>query len=430
MTKFEPLDFPALRQRYQRFAVSSGAGLVAIVVLAAFIIRISGGVTAEGQLIARGDNAVLQHPDGGRVAAVLVQDGDLVEAGASLIRLDGGDARTEHDRLVRQKSELDVRRARLEAAIGGTNALSTSASGGEIDGIVRTQTESLKAERAALSAEIERARRRADGAEAARAVLTGQVDANRRREALIAGEISEISALVDEQLIARTRLTALQREALEIRQRLEALNLEDTRLANEAAAARLDMTALVRRDTDRLWRDMEETELKRADLARQIEVAQARLSRLDFKAPSAGRVHELAVRRAGAVIEPGGYVLSLVPEGGARQARVRLSPTDIDDVKIGQRAKLRFDTFQGFGAPEFQGVVKSIAADRSREPSTGAIYFTVLVDVTEADAARLAALPAGTGAPVSVLIETRQRSLAAWIVDPVVRSFRRMFETA
>ena len=83
--------------------------------------------------------------------------------------------------------------------------------------------------------------------------------------------------LVDEQLVARTRLTSLQREALEIRQRMEALHLEDTRLTSEAAAARLDMAALSRRDTDRLWQEIEEAELKRADLSRQIELATARL---------------------------------------------------------------------------------------------------------------------------------------------------------
>ena len=109
MKPAEPAPFSKLRARYERLALISGGALAVVILLAALLIRISGGVTAEGQLIAEGENAVLQHPEGGRVADVLVEEGDFVEAGTLLVRLDGRDARTEHDRLVRQKSELDVR---------------------------------------------------------------------------------------------------------------------------------------------------------------------------------------------------------------------------------------------------------------------------------------------------------------------------------
>ncbi len=422
------------RQRYERLASISLLAFALALVIATLLIRISGGITAEGQLIERGENIIVQHPDGGQVSEVKVQDGDFVKAGTILIRLQRAELVTESERLERQRVEQDVRLARLRAAVDGRAAFTAPVLRGretanpEVTEIVRTQSEALKAERAALAAELDRARRRQQGAEASRTALIGQIDANRARQTLIETEIADLSSLVEEQLISRTRLTALQREALEIRQRLEALRLEDTRLENEAAAARLDAASLARRDTDRLWQEIEDAELKRADFQRQIEAASARLGRLDITAPADGRVHELSVRNAGAFIDPGGVVLSLVPQSGRQRVRVRLSPADMDDVKMGQTARLRFDTFQRAGTPELVGEVAVIAPDRSRDPNTGIVYYTVLVDVGASEAETFARLAPGTGAPVSVLIETERRSLAAYMLAPARDAFRRMYE--
>jgi HlyD family secretion protein len=423
----------ALRH-YQRAAGIAAFGFAALLVVATFGIRISGGVTSEGQMIQSGENLVLQHLDGGLVAAVFVSDGETVAAGAPLLRLDGTELIAQNARLTRERLELDVRLARLQAALTGASSFAAPVLRGR-DGasadtadIIRTQSEALKAERAALAAEVNRAARRAEGADAARADLRGQVDANIARQALIDREITDLTVLVDEQLVTRTRLTALQREALDIRQRLEALKLEDTRLQTEAAAARLDRTSLARRDTDELWREVEEAQRERARIGRELEATGARLGRLTLTAPAGGRVHELRVRNVGAAIDPGGLVMQIVPQDSAHQIRVRINPSDIDALSIGQKARLRFDTFETTGAPEFIGNVSSIAADRSSDIATGAPYYAVRIDVTGSERGRLARLNPGTGAPVTVLIETRKRSLAAYLVAPVAKAFSRMFE--
>jgi HlyD family secretion protein len=422
------------RRQHERVAAVASLIFAAVLLAAIFIVRISGGISAPGQMLADGENIVLQHPDGGRVRSVHVANGDTVTKGAPLLDLESEELDAELARLKRQRLELDIRLARLKAAVDGSASLPVSGLRGrdgaepEAGAILKTQAEALKAERAALAAEVNRAARRAEGAESARTVLRGQIAANQDRARLIESEIADLSDLVNEQLVSRSRLTALQREALEIRQRLEALNLEDTRLANEAAAARLDQTSLQRRDTDRLWQDIEDAELKRADYDRQITALSARLARTKIIAPGDGRIHELAVRQPGGVIEPGGLIVKIVPQNGGGLARVRINPVDIDEVKAGQSARLRFDTFEFSGAPELRGTVASVAPDRSIDPLTGESFYEVRIVVAAPEKTRLAALSPGAGAPVTALIETRQRSLATYLLEPALRAFKRLFE--
>lgn len=421
------------RLKFERMAVFAGVLFALAVIASMFVIQLSGAVIANGLIIRQGENIVLQHPDGGPIKEVFVQDGDIVEADDPLVAFDGTEVRSEYERLARQKLEMTIRLDRMEAALNGSTRFSASTlrgrSGGESEAarIVEMQTEALKAERQLIASQVEQARRRVVSAEEARDALTGQITANRERLALVDREIVELDALVKEQLVPRTRMTSLERERLEIRQRLEALELEDTRLKNEARSAQSQISSIRSEDKDRLWRQIEETEQNLASITRQLESLSGRLGRLEVNAPSTGRVHEIAVRNSGAVIRAGETILQLVPITGQRQVRVRIDPADIDDVEIGQTARLRFDTFKAFASEELTGEVLQISPDRSTDPATGLPYYSARIGLADEAAQRLAEISPEIGAPVTVMITTDKRSLANYLLDPVRRAMPRIF---
>ena len=82
--------------------------------------EIAGAVVAGGQIEVEQNRQVVQHPDGGVVAELLVKDGDTVAAGAPLIRLDGTLARSELAIVEGQFFEILARRGRLEAERDGS----------------------------------------------------------------------------------------------------------------------------------------------------------------------------------------------------------------------------------------------------------------------------------------------------------------------
>ncbi len=421
------------RAKLERLAYIAAAVFACIVLIACSVLQINGAVMAQGLVSRAGENISLDHEDGGQIANVLVQNGDTVTAGQLLIQFDATALTTERNRLARQKLEDDVKLARLNAGLnnassfGADNVNGRDALAADYADIVRTQTAALKAEQDMLNASIASANARARGADAARAALAGQIITATRRAETVAQEVADMQALVDEKLVSRARLTALQREQFEITQRLESYQMESTRLETEARSARLEITSLKTASTDRLWSETEEAKRRAADLTRQITQLDEKIARLSVTAPSDGRVHELSVRHAGAVVTPGGALLQIVPDATDSLVQVRLSPTDIEDVSIGQDVRLRFDTFQSLKAPELEGTILSISPDSSSDPNTGQTYFLARVSINNPE--RLGAMDLQSGTPVTALVTTRKRSLAVWLLEPLTDSFSKMFQS-
>ena len=80
---------------------------------------LDGAVVASGSFVATGQNKQVQHLEGGIIREMLVREGDLVEAGQTLVRLDDTPAKAKLRRLVLREYRLLIMQARLEAQIDG-----------------------------------------------------------------------------------------------------------------------------------------------------------------------------------------------------------------------------------------------------------------------------------------------------------------------
>src|SRR4029453_19294099 len=100
---------------------------------------------------------------------------------------------------------------------------------------------------------------------------------------------------------------------------------------------------------------------------------------LEMRAPASGLIHQLNVHTIGGVIRAGDTIMEVVPDSDDLQIEARLQPTDIDQVRVGQKAFTRFPAFNQRVTPEVSGVVSYVSADISRDQSTNANYFTVRV---------------------------------------------------
>ena len=104
-------------------------GTVAIAVLLvgslifAFGVQIAGAVIVQGEIAAAAGHRVVQHPDGGAVEEVLVRDGDPVQAGDVVARIDGTDLRLELAETSNRLLEIAARELRLLAERDGLTVL-------------------------------------------------------------------------------------------------------------------------------------------------------------------------------------------------------------------------------------------------------------------------------------------------------------------
>ncbi|MCB1742689.1 MAG: HlyD family efflux transporter periplasmic adaptor subunit, partial [Gammaproteobacteria bacterium] len=200
---------------------------------------------------------------------------------------------------------------------------------------------------------------------------------------------------------------------------IAALRVSVTRTQSSLNDTRQELEVVNREDLEQTWRDIEQTQNQLEEVAASLEAARDRLSRLVITAPDTGRVHELAIKNVNAVVTPGETILQIVPvdAGSVISARVRL--IDIDQVHLGQSVRIRFETFDMRTTPEIAGHVMRISADRSVDQQTGESFFSVLVDLPDAELARLEGRVVIPGLPATAMFTTGERTLLDYLTKPL-----------
>ncbi len=185
--------------------------------------RLSGAVIAPGQIEVSQNRQVVQHPDGGVVERVAVEEGDSVEVGDILIQLDGTLLKSELAIVENQLFELIARRARLEAERDDAPSISYSgeildvaAARPEVAELKDGQTKLFEARRETLGQQTEQLAKRVaqiknqiEGIDAQTAALATQLK-------LLNEELDSQQTLLDKGLAQAARVLALEREGARI----------------------------------------------------------------------------------------------------------------------------------------------------------------------------------------------------------------------
>ena len=127
----------------------------------------------------------------------------------------------------------------------------------------------------------------------------------------------------------------------------------------------------------------------------------------------------------GGVISPGTPILELVPKSGRLIVDARIEPNDIDVVREGQPALVRFQIYNQRNLPRLDGKVIYVAADSLIDEETGDAYFAAKIEIDSAEAKRLMpGVELTAGVPADVLIRTGMRTALEYALDPVVQLIR------
>lgn len=393
--------------------------------------QLSGAVIGEGVVVVDSSVKKVQHATGGIVGELRVRDGDRVNAGDILIRLDETQTLANANIVTTNVDELLARQARLESERDGAetivfpqvlrdrarndvanNALAARAIAAEsklfdLRRQARTgQKGQLQERRAQLQEEIK-------GYE-------GQADAKTKEVGLIHQELDGVRTLYEKKLVPLTRLNVLERDAA----RLEG---ERSQMAGMIAQTKGKMSEIglqiIQVDQDlrsEVGKDLIETRSKLSELAERKIAAVDQLNRIDIRAPQSGRVHELSVHTVGGVINPGEQIMLIVPDADVLAVEVKVVPHDINEVHVGQIATMRFSAFNQKTTPEVDGEVSVVSADLIEQPRTGVSYYTARVVLKPDDLARLgAAAKVAPGMPVEVFFKTPGRTALSYLTKPL-----------
>ncbi len=388
--------------------------------------KVSGAVVSQGKVTVKHNVKQVQHRDGGIVSEILVDHGDVVDEGAVLLRLDETQTRAELGVIQAQLAELRGREGRLRAERDGLAELSFD----KLDSSFKTRGEIEEGERrlfgnnlATREAQREQLLSQMVQFEEQIRGLVAQRDSHKTEGAMIAEDLEKLRPLVKKQILEGSRTRTLERELARIDGLTGEIEANIARVTGQISEAKLKIIELdqqVRTDAQRELRDVEG---RIAELRERVVAAKDRLSRMEVRAPVSGFVNELRVHTVGGVISAGETVMTIVPEGEQLLVEARLAPQDIDQVRPGQTAKLRFSAFNQRTTPEIAGTVEVVSAAASVDNNTGEAFY--LASIAISDEGELAGKILIPGMPVEVFLQTGERTALSYLVKPFADQMER-----
>lgn len=393
--------------------------------------KLAGAVVAPGMVVVEGNVKLVQHRTGGIVGEIRVKNGSRVAAGDLLIRLDDTITRANLAVITKQIDQLTARRMRLaaerdEAAeVMVPDELKARLSEPEVADYVKAEEALFKArkrtiegQKAQLRERIDQIRQESEGLVARRAAKDDELK-------LIEEELAGVVQLHEKQLTPFSQVAALQRVKAQLAGERGQLTSDIARAATRITETELQILQLDQDRRAEVLTELRDIENKLAELAEQRVAALDELKRVNILAPQDGLVHELAVHTIGGVITPGETIMQIVPVNDALVVEARVRPSDIDQLHAGQQAVLRFSAFNQRTTPELFGTVETIGANLSASKETGETWYTVRIDMSREEIARLGNLVLQSGMPVEAFIETGERTALSYLTKPLADQIAR-----
>ena len=377
--------------------------------------------SGEGTVIPSSEVQIVQNLEGGIVAEILVREGDEVEKGQVLLRIDDTSAAANYrENLARYLAQL-ASVARLSAEVGG----STPRYPAELDGhlAVRVREDALFTARQselgsalAILKEMGKQRRQLI------VELDGSVKKFNESLALAKEELKITEPMVERGVISRIELLRLRRQVTDLERERAAARLGRPRF--EAGVEEID-----RRIEEKIagFRSAAQADLNDANVRLQVlrELATAvvdRVTRSEVRSPVHGIVKDLKVNTVGGVIQPGMDLVEVVPLGDTLLVEARIKPQDIAFLFAGQDARVKITAYDFSFYGSLRGTLEQISADAIVDDK-GRSFFRIRVRTQDSSFSKAGEqLPIIPGMVAQVDIVTGQRSVLQYFLKPVARA--------
>lgn len=414
-------------------------GLLALLVLlggfgtwAAFA-SISGAIVVNGRIEVERNRQLVQHPDGGPIREILVEEGMPVQAGQILLRIDGRALVSEKTLLEAELFDIMARRGRSEAERDGLAEpvfdpalLAAARRNPGIASLVDGQHALMMARRGARDRQASQLDLRIQQIDKQIAGLTAQRLALTQQQDLITQELANQTALLDRGLAQASRVLALERESAALTGAIGAVEAQTAEAESRIAQTRVEMLQLhdtLREDAITRLDALRPQEL---DLREKHRALVARLERLDVRAPVTGIIHGLQVHSDGAVLRPADPILSIIPQDRPLIVTAQIDPLHVGRVFPGQSVTLRFPALQHHRSSDLSGTVARISADAFADSASGRFFYRATIVL---NASETAGLPEGTvlipGMQVDAFLRTGDRTALQYLVRPLADSVGR-----
>jgi HlyD family secretion protein/epimerase transport system membrane fusion protein len=391
---------------------------------------LSSAVLAPGVVTVQSKRKTVQHLEGGIVEEILVRDGDRVEQGELVLRMDRTAAQANAALLSRRIDLLRVREARLSAEREGRESIDFPKDLESPDSaeIINGEAAVFSSRQLSLKGKVDIMRQRLAQFDQQISGLDAQRAANELQTQLIGEELDGLWPLLKKGYTIKSRLLELERRQAELRGEWGQYIADMTNAKNSIGETRLQMIQIKNDFLELVTAELQDVQAELDDLRERHTAAKDALRRLDVPAPQSGIVVGLGVHTKGAVLSPGQQIMDIVPEGDQLVVEAQLAPQDVDKVSAGLDAVMRLTAFDLETTPELNAMVATVSADRLLDEASGLSYYLVTLNIPEDELAKLKNVDLKPGMPAEVAIKTGERTALSYLVKPLTDGVARAFK--
>lgn len=389
----------------------------------AYFAEIEEVTISEGRVIPSSKLQVIQSLEGGLVADLFVAEGDIVEAGEPLMRLDETAFAASLGELRSRLVALTLRSQRLNAeALGAEPVFSLTSQNGLIENDALSEHALYDARKVSLERELavidqQLAQRRIEKKE-----LETRRAALKDASVFLEEQLTRAREMSDSGAYPRMELLQLEREAAD-----RDLSLAITEATIPKAQAAIDESVAQRDSTILAFRAAAHEELTTvlsdiAVLRESLTSAEDRVARTILRAPVRGIVNTLAIATIGAVVPPGESLAEIVPLDDKLLIEAQIRPQDVAFLSPGLPARVRFTAYDYTIYGDLAGKVTRISAD-TLSGADGITFYRAIIQTDQNylqnDADSLPILP---GMIVSASISTGQKTVLDYLLKPILKA--------
>ena len=397
------------------------------------VAEVSGAIVASGAVIVRGKPRLVQHLEGGIVREILARNGDHVEKGAPLVRLDDTLLLANLEIYRNRIGEAIARKARLEAERDGLDAVLWDEGAEERYALKGYQQHRMgqqnlfEARRSTLEGEVAQLQERIAQLGNQRDGVRGVMEAKNAQVAMIDEELVGVRQLVADGQAPKVRLLQLDRSRAELAGQISEHNAELARIQNSIGETEIAILQARRQFLEGVLSELREVTTEVNDLSQQVVATTEQLKRVELVAPVSGYIHEANVYTVGGVVAPGATLMEVVPTEDGIEIEVNVDPQSVDQLHLEQAAVIRFPAFNQRTTPEIFGTVSIISPSSIIDERSGIAFYRVSVTVTADEIARLGNNPLVPGMPAEAFIQTDERTILSYLVKPFTDQLARAF---
>ena len=389
---------------------------------------------ATGVVEPESSRKTIQHLEGGIVREILVKDGEAVQPGQVLIKLDDTKPRAEFDSLQAQLWDAEASHARLVAEQRGNGqinfppALLTLAERNvSVEAILYGQKKIFEARQLVLQSEIAITNEKMNQVKQEIAGLTAQRAALTTQAELIRQQLDAITSLVAKGVERKAKLLDLAQLKAGLDGQIGETAAQISRAYQVISEAQADLVKIESDRQNEIARNLRDTESQILQLSDRLQAIDDQLSRTDVRAPQAGVVVDLRVHTSGGVVGAGEPLLDLVPANDRLIVSAHVRPEDINLVHPGLKAQVHLLPYNQRRVPLLKGEVAYVSADRLVDKRSGQPYYAATIRITDERVTKTGEVKVIPGMPAQALIETGQSSVAFYLLRPLFDSFNRSF---